>query len=256
MIPRTIIAAASSLASVALAQNTQIKFEGSYDQGQTWQSGTMPYSPGATLEVRARISLIHAGTTTVLGLAGLTFTPTLTNFIPAQGDTVLPFSTPDGTGVPEDPQSGLGRVVPFSSSDMSTGSASDMLTHFVETGNLLRFAGANYRPNSTIFWGVSCGQVPMVLAGTSFRPGTDAVVFRYAVQLNSAAVAGEWVASVGLNDILNTRASWYRVPVGASSLLAPVTQDTIVPLRILIPAPATCAIALFVCAAARRRRHI
>lgn len=246
----------AACATSAIAQNTQITFEGSYDQGQTWHGGVMPYSPGNTLEVRARISLVNAGTNTVLGLAGITFMPTLTNFFPSQGDTVLPFSSSDGSGVPENPQSNLGRILPFSSSGMGPASASGLLTHFIDPGNILRFAGANDNPDRSTRYGVSSGQVPLSIAPTSFRTGTDAVVFRYAVQLESAAVAGEWIASVNLNTILAARGSWYRTPAGTGSLLAPVTQETIVPLRIVIPQPGPLALAIFfsMARASRRRR--
>lgn len=234
---------ALAVATPALAQQTQITFEGSYDQGQTWHGGTLPYSPGTTLYVRARISLINYGTNSLLGLAGINCQPKLSNFTPAQGDVVLPFTRDDGGAVPENPQTNVGRIAPFASSGMTSTSASGLLTAHVDPGNTLRFAGANAVTQSTnLAWGVASGQLPPSLAGTNFRSGLDPVVFRYAVQLDSVATNTEWLATVELDSILQRRASWYRV-AGQDSLLAPVTQDTIIPLRIVIPTPGPIAIA-------------
>jgi len=249
---------ALAVAMPALAQQqTRVTFEGSYDQGQTWHGGTIPYAPGTTLIIRARISLINYGTSTLVGLAGITFQPKLTNFSPAQGDVVLPFSRSDGGGVPEDPQTNLGRIAPFAASGMGTSSTSGLLTAHVDPGNTLRFAGANAVTQSTnLAWGVASGQLPRHLAGTNFREGLDPVVFRYAVQLNSVTTNTEWLATVDLGSILQQRASWYKPTMDTSSYLAPVTQDTIVPLRIVIPSPGSIAVALVGLTLGLRRRRV
>jgi hypothetical protein len=243
MLARALLLAAA-LAAPALAQSSVVTFEGSLDGGATWSGGTIPYAPGNTIIIRARISLINAGTNTLLGLAGITFQPKLTNFTPAQGDMVLPFTRDDGGAVPENPQSNVGRIAPFAASGMNTGSNSGLLTAHVDPGNILRFAGAIALTQSTnLAWGVASGQLPLALAGTNFRAGLDPVVFRYAVRLNSVATNTEWLATVDLDSIVQQRATWYRVS-GPDPLLAPVTQDSILPLRIVIPAPGPTAVAL------------
>lgn len=246
--------AALAFAAPAFAQNTQIVFEGSQDAGQTWHGGTMPYTPGNTLLIRARIDLVHAGTNTVLGFVGINFQPKLTNFFPAQGDRVLPFSSLDGTGVAEFPESNLGRLLPFASSGMSSGSSSGLLTSHVDADNALRFAGANATSATTnLAWGVSCGQTPRSLAGTDFRETTQPFVFRYGVVLNNPT-ATECVATVDLATVLQQRGAWYRTNAGTNSLLAPVTQDTIVPLHIVVPAPSA-AFAMIACGLVAHRRR-
>ncbi len=246
---------ALAVATPALAQQqTRVTFEGSLDHGHTWHAGTIPYAPGSTLLIRARISLINYGTNTLLGLAGITFQPKLTNFSPAQGDVVFPFTRGDGGAVPEDPQTNVGRIAPFASSGMTSTSASGLLTAHVDPGNTLRFAGANaVTPSTNLAWGVSSGQIPPSIAGTNFRGGLDPVVFRYAVQLNSVATNTEWLATVDLASILQQRASWYRRS-SMDPFLAPVSQDTIVPLRIVIPAPGVLSLGVFPLVIASRRR--
>jgi hypothetical protein len=160
MFARTLLLAAA-FAAPALAQNSVVTFEGSLDGGATWSGGIIPYSPGTTLYIRARISLINYGSSTPLGLAGIIFQPKLTNFTPAQGDVVLPFTRDDGGGVPENPQTNVGRIAPFASSGMNTSSSSGLLTAHVDPGNILRFAGANAVAQSTnLAWGVASGQLP------------------------------------------------------------------------------------------------
>ncbi len=255
MLPRAILAAATALASVALAQRTQITFEGSYDQGQTWHGGTILAQPGNTLLIRVRVGLTHDTMNTVLGLAGITFQPKLTNFNTSLGDVVLPFSSADGQGVPEEPQTNLGRILPFSSPGMGSTSASGVLTSHLDPDSTLRFAGANAATATTnLAWGVACGQLPPALAGTNFRPGSQAVVFRYAVQLNSVVATSMWTASVDLDSIYSQRAAYFLAYHGAVSLLAPVTQDTISPLHIVIPAPGTFTLTGFGLTLATRRR--
>lgn len=249
--------ALAACASSAFAQNSVVTFEGSLDNGLSWSSGTIPYSPGSTLLIRARVSLINNGTSTLLGLAGITFQPKLSNYSPSQGDVVLPFTRGDGGAAPEDPQTNTGRIAPFASSGMNTASASGLLSAHVDPGNTLRFAGANAVTQSTnLAWGVASGQLPLAFAGTNFRRGHDAVVFRYAVQLNSVATNTEWLATVDLDAIVGQRASWYKPTSDTMSYLAPVTQDTIIPLRIVIPAPSSLALgALVIFATPRKRRR-
>jgi len=255
------LVAAAGLAATASAQNTGVIFEGSTDGGATWTGGSISTpSAGGTVLVRARVVLNNAGTNTVLGLAGITFQPKLTNW--SGSDVRNPFTSADGSGVSEEPQTNTGRILPFASSGMGSGSASGLLTSIVDGGNTLRFAGANAVTQTTnLAWGVSSGQVPQNLANppSSFRTGTDVVVFRYSVTLaGGAATDRTLTATVDLAAILQSRGSWYRQASGAGSLLATTTAQDIVGLNITVPGvPAPGALALVGLgglAMARRRR--
>lgn len=227
---RTIVAYSLACAaglSTAFGQNTQVIFEASRDGGLTWSNRVDAFL-GDDILVHARIRLIGVGTITVLGLAGITFQPRLTNWNSAT-DLRLPFSSSDGSAVPRDQPDALGRVYPFASSSMNSSSASGLLTSHAGPGNILRFAGANATtPSTNLAWGVSSGQLPLQIGGTNFRSGTDVVVFRYAVRLGGDSPRA-LVATVPLTNILQQRGNWYR---GFDPNLAPVTQDTILPATI------------------------
>lgn len=246
--------AVAGLASSTLAQQTQITFEGSTDAGQTWAGGTIAVSPGSSLLVRTRISLIDAGTNTVLGLSGLIFQPTLSGW--ATTDTRNPFTTMDGSGVEELPQNTTGRILPFASSGMGSLSACGLLTSLLDPGGVLRFAGANAVTSTTnLRWGVSCGQTPWTI-GAPFRTGTDAVVFRYSVMFSSViASPRELTASLDLATLFNPSVRWYQNNAGTVLLSAPVLENTIVPLHIVIPAPGVLAVACAIPILTRRHRH-
>lgn len=233
----------ATLAGLAQAQTptTRITFEGSLDHGTTWFSASdsrRGVLPGTTLFVRVRVDLPDAAITTVLGLASCVFQPKLTGWTPA--DVRLPFTNTNGNGVPDDPQDGLGRVLPFASAGMGSASASGLLTSFVE-GDTLRFAGANcVTPTTNLSWGVSMGQAPASIAGTNFRMGSDVVVFRYGVLLNGP-IGRAYQATVDLSTIVGGRGSWYRHYAGASGLVAPVGE--ILPLNIeIVPSPGVLAL--------------
>ena len=216
-------------------------------------------------EVRLRVTAhspalsVHValnGTDTVLGLAGLTFQPKLTGW--GAADTRNPFTTSDGSGVAEEPQTNTGRILPFASSGMGTASASGLLTSHVDGGNTLRFAGANAVTQSTnLAWGVSCGQTPRSIGGTNFRGGTNVVVFRYSVSIPIGAVIRDFSATADLASILQSRASWYRTDAGTGSLFSSITANDISPVHISGPLPTPGALALLgfgSVAAVRRRR--
>lgn len=244
-----LVIAGTSFASLARAQNTQLVFQASADAGQSWHD-RVDVVPGTNVIIRLRVRLINLGTNTVLGLAGITLQPTLSNWNAAT-DTRRPFLTEsDGSGVPEFPESNLGRIFPFASAGMSTHAASGVLTSHVDPGNILRFAGANcITPSTNLAWGVGLGQIPTLLG---IREGIDMVVFRYGVR-----VAGDaertLMASVNVSDILQQRANWYRNLGGAGNLFAPI-GDNVVPATIhVIPAPAALPFLLLTLAASRRR---
>lgn len=252
-VPAPTLALACAACSVALGQsNTQVIFEASRDGGLTW-SDRVEALPGENILVHARIRYVSADTSTVFGLAGITFQPKLTNWNPAN-DLRLPFSTTDGTAVPREQPGALGRVYPFASSGMGSTSAAGLLTSHVDAGNTLRFAGANAVTATTnLAWGVSSGQLPRQLNPTGFRTETDIVVFRYGVNLGGESPR-DLLATVARTDIVGQRASWYLI---IDSRLAPVRDEDILPATIhYIPTPATLLALLCAIATPRRTRRI
>lgn len=258
------LVAAAGLASVASAQNSKVIFESSADGGATWQMGTASYDPApgqssVNVFVRARIQLVNAGTNTVLGLAGITMQPRLSGWNQGGTDTRTPFTTEaDGSGVADEPQTNLGRIIPFASAGMGPMAASGVLTSHVDGGNTLRFAGANaVTPTTNLAWGVGLGQLPRAQNPTGFRTGTDVVVFRYGVSLQApaAGAAREFVADINVANVLQQRANWYRAENGVGNLLASI-GDNVMPLNIRItPTPGALALlGLGGLAMARRRR--
>lgn len=229
-------ALAGAACSVAFAQiNTQVIFEASRDGGLTWSDRVEAF-PGENILVHARIRYFSTDTSTVFGLAGITFQPKLTNWNPAS-DSRLPFFTPDGSAVPREQPNALGRVYPFASSGMNSASASGLLTSHVDGGATLRFAGANAVTATTnLAWGVSCGQVPRQLNPTGFRTETDIVVFRYGVNLGGESPR-DLLATVARTEIVSQRATWYLT---IDSRLASVRDEDILPATIhYIPTPIT-----------------
>lgn len=255
------LVAAAGLAATANAQSTsRVIFESSFDNGASWAGGAVnrTVAPNSTVNMMVRARIVLNGTDTVLGLAGITFQPKLTGW--GAGDVRNPFTTADGSGVSEEPQTNTGRILPFASSGMGSGSASGLLTSHVDGGNTLRFAGANAVAQTTnLAWGVSSGQVPPNLANppSSFRSGTDVVVFRYSVSLAVADMDRDLSALCDVSAILQTRASWYRNPNGAGSLLATVGANDMIAnnIHLMVPAPGALALAgLGGLVVARRRR--
>lgn len=251
------LVAAAGLASVASAQNTKVIFEGSTDNGATWTMGNLEYTGGA-LFVRARIQLVNAGTNTVLGLAGITMQPRISGWNQGGADTRTPFTTEaDGSGVAEEPQTNLGRIIPFASAGMSSMAASGVLTSIIDGGNTLRFSGANnVTPTTNLAWGVGLGQLPLNNNPTGFRSGTDVVVFRFGVNLAApAAGVREFRADIDAAQVVQGRGNWYRTAAGTGNLFAPI-GDNIMPLNIRVtPTPGALALlGLGGLAMARRRR--
>lgn len=242
----------------ALAQNTELVLEASTNEGQTW-TREVSASPGATVYVRVRVRLANAGTNTVLGLAGITYQPTLTNWRVAV-DSHVPF-TDDRYDVPEVPTTNTGVMAPFRPRGGGNPGIPQNIVPFADPGNLLRFAQPNNPSMTTnLAWGVPCGQLPASIATppTTFRTGTDATVFRYAVTLGDAGPR-DMLASVPFESILARRGSWYRTAAGTGSLLAPFdpVDPGIFPATIhVIPSPpALLALAGGVLLATRRRRN-
>jgi hypothetical protein len=253
------ILAVAGLAAMANAQNTKLVFEVSNDAGATWGSN-VSVTPGATVYVRTRVQLVNAGTNTVLGLAGITFQPTLTNFKAADVRNAFD-NEATGAGTSENPQTNTGRILPFASAGMGPASASGLLTGHRDPGDILRFAGANATgpvPGGTsnnLAHGVNSAQTPRSISGTNFREGTDVVVFRYAITINDPTVR-DMVAGIPQGAVHNNRGAWYRTDAGTGSLLASMTESESATIHVVaVPAPGALALlGLGGMVAARRRR--
>lgn len=253
------ILAVAGLAAMANAQSTRLVFEVSNDSGATWGSN-VTVNPGATVHVRTRVQLVNAGTNTVLGLAGITFQPTLTNFKAADARVAFD-NEATGAGTSENPQTNTGRILPFASAGMGPASASGVLTSHRDPGEILRFAGANATgpipggASNNLAHGVNSAQTPRSIGGTNFREGTDVVVFRYAITINDATVR-DLVAGINQGAVQNNRGSWYRTDAGTGSLLATMGESLAATIHVAeVPAPGALALlGLGGMVAARRRR--
>lgn len=231
-----VFALAGTACSICSAQNTQLVFEASNTQSQSW-SPALSVQPGETVYVRLRIRLTDHGTSTVLGLAGITHDPKLSPWNSAV-DECLPFTDPIH-GVPEEPQTNTGRNMPFASRGFGTTNPTPSLGCYVRN-NALHFLPATPPPPQTtnLNWDISSGQTPPSIAGTNFRYGTDAVVFRYSVRVADSGTERDLIATQDLSGILAGRASWYRTDAGTGSLLSTIRPEDILPATIhVIPPP-------------------
>lgn len=240
--------------SVCSAQNTQLIFEASNTQGQSW-SPALTVQPGETVYVRLRIRLTNQGTTTVLGLGGLTHDPKLSPWNSIV-DECLPFTDPINP-VPEEPQTNTGRIMPFAAGGLGTSTPTPPLGCYVD-GNALHFVPRRPDPQtSNLAWGISSGQTPPSSAGTNFHYGTDAVVFRYSVRVGDSGAERDLIATQDLSGLVGTRASWYRTDGGTRSLLTTIRPEDIFPATIhVLPTPGAlgaCAIGSYFLTSRRRR---
>jgi hypothetical protein len=237
---------AAGLASSAFAQasgTTQLVFETSLD-GTSWAGGTRDILLANATDVQrveVRVRAVLQNPSGVIGFAGVTFQPTLTNW--TAGDARVAFTTPDGSGTTNAPGN-FGRIFPFSGSGMRSDSASGLLTSFVDGGNTLRFAGANNVTGTTNrAWGVASNQLTQNINGTNFVPGTDVVIFKYGVDIRGGADR-TLVASVPLDLVNLSRMTWYTSPAGTNSFNAPMTQAQVIDggIHVLVPSPASLAL--------------
>lgn len=250
------IAAVSGLAAAANAA-TSINFEASTD-GNAWSS-TLSVAPGTQVYVRMRVQVTGQ---TVVGLAGMTSQPVLSNW--GAGDVRGGFTFPgianDGTPTTETtydgrmtsntPGTNTGRIFPFGTAGQGAASSSGLLTSFNDAGNRLRFAGSkNTTETTNVAWGLATSQNPASLMGTNFNSTPNATVFRYSVTLNSA---GDHVADIV--QISGAAVKWY-LNAGGTSVLND-TSLTINPGTITVtPAPGALALlGLGGLVAGRRRR--
>ncbi len=243
------LAATLATTHAALAQHTRVLCEVSDNYGSTWRD-TLSVWPGQRVDVRVRFELVDvpAGLT-VLGFAGATYQPTLTNWRPVLGDTRSLFSFPgldqgcgptfetayDGRHIRDFPGM-TGRVAPFGPGGQGAGSSCGVLTHFVDPTNALRFAGSkNTTPNTNPAWGVASAQQPQNLAQTNFVASLNVAVFKYAVTLAPRTTAPrQLVASVPRQWISGGITKWYLNALGTSVLNLSVRDEDIVPATILV----------------------
>ncbi len=247
------IVAAAGLAAAAQAQSTRLVFEASNDAGATWTSN-LTAAPGQNIQVRVRAEYVQGAGGTQMGLAGLTFQPTVSNW--TAGDTVAALSA-DGAGVAA-ASSEFGRILPFAAAGQGSASASGVLTSFVDGGNTLRFAGSkNTTATTNPAWGVAIGQNPQSLANPpeSYSNSSNPLIFRFGFTLGSDTTARDLVASVPLSSIVSARGRWYTSALG-TALNAAITAADITPATIsIVPAPASLALlGLGGLVAGRRRR--
>lgn len=266
--------AGTSLLGIARAQNTWITNEVSTDGGVTWLPSASVL-PGATLQVRLRLSLHGAH---ALGLAGITFQPTLNGWRADLGDMRQAFTFPGlennatlptyGQVVTESAYTGrhvadvpgtTGRIFPFGGFGQNSGSPSGLLTSFADPGNVLRFAGSkNTTAQTNTAWGAVIGQVTQSMGGTYFNTSLDVVVFKYAVTLSTDPTPRSLSATIPLNYISGgtVNVPWYMDASGLAVTRYAVTSSTIVSAGItVVPSPAGLwVMATTLACAARRRR--
>lgn len=256
------LVAAAGIAASANAQNTKLIFEAMVNDGP-WTMGMVEANPGDMVKIRLSVALINT-TRTFLGFSGVTLQPTLSGWNTGSGDTVAPqdaFSdTRSGGGVTP---GGIGRQFPFNTgAPMTTSSPSGTLTTFVDGGNTLRWSGSmNTMGGSTLNRGAGLAQQPPSTLGGDFNGGANPVIFIYKVTIGAgrmgAADGSEFLdASAPLNLILNGRGNWYTAANGLNPIQAPVTTDSIMPVRIkVVPTPGALALlGLGGLVATRRRR--
>jgi len=204
------IALTATLASAhaAFAQHTRIICEASSDFATTWHNSVTVW-PGQRVDVRVRFELFEVPVGyTMLGFAGATYQPILTNWRSDLGDYRFPFTwyccgsptascttcvTPafDGQQVnPPHPWYTTGRLFPFGATSMGVSSSTGLLTAFVDQGSTLRFSGSrNATPTTLLQWGVGSYQQPPTITGTNFNSTLSPVVFRYAFMTAPRATA-------------------------------------------------------------------
>ncbi len=236
------LAGSTACAPMAAGQNTVFRTEVARPCGE-WGPSISAYH-GETVSVRVRVTFVgqYPATATTRGFAGATYQPTLAGYFPALGDALAPLP-PTGAGVAGCPVvaqacvapfcRAVGRLLPFASAGQGTGSASGLLTSFVE-GGVLRFAGSrNTTPTTDLRWGVINGQTPNILACVCFVSAIDVVGFQYEVTIGRAGPGRRHlIAAVPHEYIANGRVNWYQNDGGHPVLQAPIRPQDVIPATI------------------------
>jgi hypothetical protein len=238
----------------SLAQSsgtTRISFEASNDHEASWHDAVTA-RPGDLVVLRMRIQMVDPSPN-ILGLAGLTTQPTLTNWLPTSGDTATPFTNALGQGVLDEPGN-HGRLIPFDGAPMGPGSNPGLPTAFNDPGGTLRFAGANaITPTTNLSWGMNMNQ----RGGDAFLYSTNVLTFKYAFTLGSNGSSPRTlVASMSASHVQNSRVTWWISQTGANSYLYTLTQNDIIPATItVIPTPAALTVLAIIGVLPIRRRR-
>ncbi|MCC6320460.1 MAG: tandem-95 repeat protein [Phycisphaerales bacterium] len=199
--------AALSVALPASAQSTRLAVQVSSDN-VNW-SDSMFAPAGSVYFVRVVAS---TNAPNAVGLHSITFQPTLTGWTSA--DLRLPFTSTSGGSVPVNAgvPANTGRMAPFGSASMASGSTPGLLTSFVDGGSTLRLAGSRATTmTSNLAYGVVSSQNSnSVAGGFGYNASTsEAVVLKYAVQLSGNPTLRTMTASVPLTSIQSARGSWF-----------------------------------------------
>jgi len=252
--------AVAGIAASASAQTSQLIYEASV-AGGPFTTGPHTASPGDSVVIRVRCQLL--GSTSLLGLAGFNFNPTLTNWTAADSVAAFDpsFGLDDGgnypVGGPGTADPGNGRRAPFASA-----SATSLPTAINLAGPTLTINGSNANR-------VAIGQLnrnsSVDLNGDSFfyglragvgNPGTPAdyqlpVVFQYKITLSASNVGRTLTASDAGGF---TTTSWYTNGTGGASNVTLAGRST-ADITILVPTPGALALlGLGGVVAGRRRR--
>lgn len=268
-----VLAAVGGIVSITAAQQAQLSNEVSTDGGLTWFTSA-DVLPASTFQVRVRCRVYGSGT--ILGLAGVTHQPTLSNWRADLGDTRLPFTFPgidmtinigapttetvyDGRPVMNLPQN-TGRIVPFGTSIQNAASVNGLPTSFNDFGNTLRFAG-HRAANGESFpaGGIQSQQAASNIAGTYFSTSRNVVIFKYAVTLSTSDTPRTLIADSPLNlvpgDFNGTSLTrWFASADGGQVLQIPLIASGIATINV-VPAPGSVfLIAIAALPLTRRRR--
>lgn len=188
-------------AGAARGQTTAIVFDASLDY-VNW-SAAIDANPGDTVYVRMRVRLDGA---TSLGLAGMTCTPTLSQWSVAAGDTLEPFTPESNHGVPFEPFN-TGRLHPFASSGLPLG----FIPSSVNGATLVIGRNGSY------VFGVATSQLTQALGGGDFNTSLFPNVFVYSVRLSDAGER-RMIADAPMQWVGNQRAAWYMQANGLNSM--------------------------------------
>lgn len=218
------IAAALSLAAGAAAQTARLDVQVSTDNVNWTDSLFAPAGSDVFIRVVASTTAPNA-----VGLAGVTYQPTLTGWTSA--DTRMFFTSSNGasafnnSGLPAN----LGRMTPYGASAMNLSSTSGLLVSFVDTGGVLRIAGSRASSMTTdLGYGVVSDQNPKVRYPTYDQSNT-AVILRYGIRLSDSPLLRTMIADIPIAGVKDAKTRWYTSLINSSGspIDVPITQADI-----------------------------